>query len=251
MAFKSVKEYNENKFNGFFLLRNDGDYADVILMYRSEADVLVADTHYIKSADYTGYVHCCGKGCPACAKGIRVQTKLFIPVYNLREKKLQIWDRTLRFEPQLHKDIFSNFANPSEYIFRIIRHGEAGSVDTTYEFMIHEKRAPMTYDAIMQSLNTCSPDCYEVVCKSVTSSELYQMLNSSSISSVEGGDLPNYQVTPRTRSNPIAPDFPTVSSDLPEIPELPDMDDLDTSSMQSVNNETSEYDELDDDDVVF
>ena len=83
MGFKSVTSYNEEKFNGLFLLRNDGDSADVIFLDRNIDDVLVADTHYVKSADYSGYVHCCGKGCPACAKGIRIQTKLFIPLYNI------------------------------------------------------------------------------------------------------------------------------------------------------------------------
>ena len=65
MAFKTAREYNEDRFGGLFLLRNDGDYADVIFLYRSLDDVLIADTHYIKSADYSGYVHCCGRGCPA------------------------------------------------------------------------------------------------------------------------------------------------------------------------------------------
>ena len=91
MAFKKVNDYNQEKFGGLFLLRNNGDYADVIFMYRSVDDVLVADTHYIKSADYSGYVHCQGRNCPACAKGIRVQTKLFIPMYNITDNELQFW----------------------------------------------------------------------------------------------------------------------------------------------------------------
>jgi len=110
MAFKTVKTYNEEKFGGLFLLRNDGDFADVVFLYQSIDDVLVADTHYIKSSEYTGYVHCCGSGCPACAKGIRVQTKLFIPLYNIQDHEIQFWDRTMRFEPQLNQDVFSNHA---------------------------------------------------------------------------------------------------------------------------------------------
>lgn len=61
MGFKSVKSYNDARYGGMFLLKNDGDYADVIFMYQDIEDVLVADTHYIKSPDYSGYVHCCGK----------------------------------------------------------------------------------------------------------------------------------------------------------------------------------------------
>mgnify|MGYP007065811507 CR=1 FL=1 len=106
MAFKSMKTYNDERYHGFFLLRNDGDFADVIFLYQNIEDVLVADVHYIKSAKKSGYVHCCGEGCPACAKGIRVQTKLFIPVYNsemcIRDRYL----RTIRIQVSLYS-VFS------------------------------------------------------------------------------------------------------------------------------------------------
>ena len=71
MAFKTMNDFNKERgYDNYFTLRNDGDTADVIILYRGVSDVLVADAHYIKSNDYTGYVHCCGRGCPACGKGI-------------------------------------------------------------------------------------------------------------------------------------------------------------------------------------
>ena len=36
MAFKSVEAYNNDRYNGMFILQNDGDYADVIFMYRNK-----------------------------------------------------------------------------------------------------------------------------------------------------------------------------------------------------------------------
>lgn len=214
MAFKSAKQYNEDKFGGLFRLVNDGDSAQVIFLYRSEDDVLVADTHYIKSADYNGYVHCCGKGCPACAKGIRVQTKLFVPLYNLDADEIQFWDRTMRFEPQLSQDVFSRFYNPSEIVFRITRHGAIGDVNTTYEIVAVGRNTGSDYNTILASHNAKMPDYYEHICRDVPARELHDMLNSSvntSTSSFYNSDsLPSYQVRPRTSTT-----IPTSSSMLP------------------------------------
>ena len=229
MAFKTMKAHNEEKFGGLFLLRNDGDYADVIFMYQSENDVLVADTHYIKSASYTGYVHCCGTGCPACAKNIRVQTKLFIPLYNLTDNELQFWDRSTRFENQLMQDVFQNYPNPSEYVFRITRHGAAGSVDTTYSIMVIARNNVKPFGQVLAETGKTFPAAYEQVCREVSSAELHKMINVTSAHSndVNGAEMPNYQVTPRGAAGyasaiaptpvaapaytaPAAPDFASV-----------------------------------------
>ena len=113
MAFKSLNQYNAEKNKGFFTLQNDGEYADVIFIYKSVGDVMIADVHYIKSSEYSGYVHCCGAGCPACEKGIRIQNKIFIPLYviakngeTLAKPEIRYFDRTTYFEPQLMADVF-------------------------------------------------------------------------------------------------------------------------------------------------
>lgn len=203
MAFKTVKNYNEEKFGGLFLLRNDGDSADVIFLYRNEDDVLVADTHYIKSADYSGYVHCCGIGCPACQKGIRVQSKLFIPVFNITENKVQFWDRSMRFEPQLQKDVFENYPEPSNFVFRITRHGAAGSIDTTYQIQAVAKNTYKSYEAILAANGLKNPDYYEQICRDIPASKLSEMLNSSP-SDVANPNLSEYTPMPRVTTSPIS-----------------------------------------------
>lgn len=217
MAFKTAKTYNEEKFGGLFLLRNDGDYADVIFMYRSEDDVLVADTHYVKTADYTGYVHCAGHGCPACGKGIRVQTKLFIPLFNITAGELQFWDRTMRFEPQLNQDVFSRYPNPSEIVFRITRHGQAGSVDTTYEITAVAKNTIGSYEKLLADNNAVMPDYYEHICKEFTPDQLHKMLNSGAPNTGNSsyGDMPNYQVRPRAATAAPAAAAPTIPDAAP------------------------------------
>lgn len=197
MGFKSVKSYNEERYNGLFILRNHGDYADVVFLYRNLEDVLIADTHYIKSSDYSGYVHCCGRGCPACSKNIRIQSKLFIPLYNLTTGSVEFWDRNIRFENQLSFDVFERCPDPSQFTFRIMRNGAAGDINTTYSIQLIGP-ANTTYDDILQKFNIRMPEYYSNICKEVSSDQLARMLaNHGSSNSLGADSLPAYQVTPR------------------------------------------------------
>lgn len=245
MAFKSVKSYNEERFGGLFLLRNHGDSADVVFLYRNLDDVLIADTHYIKSADYSGYVHCCGRGCPACSKGIRVQPKLFIPVYNLTANEIQFWDRSVRFETQLSNDVFEKYPNPSDFVFRITRDGAAGDINTTYKIQAVAKNSSESYQEILNRFNIRMPDHYETICKDMSSADLSKLLVSSGNSGSGSGDsLPNYQVTPRGAK-------PSNDSMVPPAHEqIPDYDPV--GNMVPSEEDTSPLDGDEDvDDVVF
>ena len=231
MAFKSLKDYNENKYKNMFILKNDGDSADVIFLYRSSNDVLVADAHYIKSADYTGYVQCCGRGCPACGKGIRTQTKLFIPLYNCITNQIEFWDRTMRFENQLQQDVFDKYPDPSAYVFKIIRHGVSGDVNTKYEIVAIARNSAMPYDQILAEHHTAFPERYNMICKDVSIAELSSMLSSSGENSA--GDIPEYQPIPRaTISAPganTAVDFnPSIAEEPPKelVDDIDDTDDV-------------------------
>lgn len=233
MAFKKVNDYNNDKFGGLFLLRNDGDTADVIFMYRSVDDVLVAETHYIKSAEYSGYVHCTGRGCPACGRNIRIQTKLFIPMYNITAGELQFWDRTMRFENQLQQEVFAKYPNPSEFVFRIRRNGAANDVNTTYSIMAIGRNTYMSYDEILAKHGIRYPEHYETVCKDVPQSTLTSMLNSGNVNSgsaSNGSNMPEYQATPRViftaDSGPIGVSSYNADSAVPDIANMckPDND---------------------------
>ena len=229
MAFKTMTQYDEERFGGFFLLRNDGDYADVIFLYRNKDDVLIGDVHYIKTPDYTGYVHCTERNCPACEKGIRVQSKLFIPLYNITDGEIQFWDRSTRFENQLVQDVFSKYPNPSEFVFRIQRQGVAGDINTKYNIWAVGKNKLMDYNQILLTNNATMPDYYENICKTYSSTELHSILNTSANSSTsyESNSMPDYQVTARVPMNdmdiPDVPDFgvpevsPSIGDDLPEF----------------------------------
>lgn len=210
MAFRSAKEVNEKKHLSKFILPDDGDSAEVVFLYRNYDDVLIADTHYINSAEYSGYVQCCGRDCPACAKNIRVQNKLFIPLYNLDADEIQFWDRTPRFEQQLNREVFKNYPHPINYVFRITRKGEAGDINTKYSITAVKKYSVLTYDQILEKFNTKMPDAYELICRDYDADKLATVLNQGD--SPSDDDLPDYSVTPRT-SNNVTPVYDPVSAD--------------------------------------
>ena len=251
MAFKKVNDYNNDKFGGLFLLRNDGDSADVIFMYRSVDDVLVAETHYIKSAEYSGYVHCTDRGCPACGRNIRIQTKLFIPLFNITAGELQFWDRTMRFENQLQQEVFAKYPNPSEFVFRITRNGAANDVNTTYSIMAIGRNTYMSYDDILAKNGVSYPEHYETVCKNVSQSTLTSMLNSGSANgsnSSNGGVMPEYHATPRVafNANSGATVVPTYSAgSVPDFADMDSDDDEDDAAQIPYNPNTSVESESD------
>lgn len=199
MAFKSLTQYQEDKNGEFFVLPNDGDFADVIFLYRNINDVLVADVHYIASSGYKGYVHCCGAGCPACnygERGIRLDTKLFIPLYNLQKNKIEFWDRSTFFEQTLQKYVFAPFPTPWETVFRVTRRGEARSRDTKYDIVPVGRNTTMTYDSILSSFGITLPAGYSAVCREMSAAEMSAALNSAPSSN---SDLQDYGYTPIPR----------------------------------------------------
>lgn len=231
MAFKKVSDYNAERYGGMFLLKNDGDYADVVILYRSMDDVLMADVHYLKSSDYSGYVHCCGSGCPACTRGVRVQNKLFIPVYDIASQEIKFFDRSIRFQSVLEEQVFSVCADPSEYVFRITRHGAANSLDTTYKFTAVGKN-PISYDEILAKHDAKFPDYYEHICRDISPSEMEGMFNAAPRETGSGySELPDYQIKPR------------VSASENSESSIPEQDvDLTDKHAESVTSEIQEQD---------
>lgn len=218
MAFKSVEAYNKEQYGGLFRLPNDQDCADVIFLYTQRADALVADTHYIKTADYSGYVHCTGRGCPACAKGIRKQTKIFVPLFNITDNELQLWDRTPTFEPQLNTEVFSHFPNPSEFVFRITRHGVPRDVNTRYQIVATGNNKFKSFEQILSENNISFPAFYERICRDVDAATLSSWLSTAGAAATYSADsMPDYTPTPRANPASIAPSAPMTPPPLDDV----------------------------------
>lgn len=242
MAFKSITEYNEERYGGYLTLPNDGDCADVIFLYTRPEDMMVCDAHYIRTAEFTGYVQCLGTGCPACQKNIKVQTKLFIPVLNVQTNEILFFDRNARFATDFNNAVFRAVPNPSEYVFRITRHGVARSMDTTYDLRPIGKNTMSPYDVILATHHVTFPEYYNTICKEMSAGELARILNmatgdtsSTSQPVYNVSNMPDYQVKPRTPANaaqmpvytpPVVPSAPAAFAApvTVEFNQLPDAD---------------------------
>lgn len=241
MAFKTMKEYQEQQYGNPFMLRNDGDSADVIILYQSIDDVMIGEAHYIKAADFSGYVQCNGKGCAACGRGLRVQTKLFIPLYNIEANEIQFFDRNARFQSVLMDQVFKMYPNPCNFVWRITRHGAAGSVDTTYSFVPIARNTVKSYFDILNQFGITFPEGYGQIAKECPNSEIMELLGGNTAAS----NLGAYAATPRgsgvPADSPVAavsqmPDYQPAGVDpaqaaailggaatpvdIPEIPEI-------------------------------
>jgi len=258
MAFKTLTQYNAEKNKGFFTLVNDGEYADVIFLFQSVSDVMIADVHYVKSSEYSGYVHCCGQGCPACEKGIRIQNKIFIPLYVIAKNgetfdtpEIAYFDRTTYFEPQLMADVFNKYPNPSECVFRITRHGEARSQDTKYEIRAIGLNTSASYDKILAKCNTSMPADYERIVKEFPIFKLSEMLMNSGSTTSNASNLGEYVATPRV-AVPATPSQP-IDASMPPITTVIDAPvTTDSASAATFSEDAGDStEELDDGDPIF
>lgn len=259
MAFKKFNQYLDDKNGMFFTLPNDGDFADVIFLYQSIDDVLVADTHYISTPGFKGYVHCLENNCPACnfrgAKGGRIQKRssLFIPLYNLTRGRVEFWDRTPSFESLLHQSVFKNYPNPSEYVFRVTRHGEARDRNTRYDIVVTGRNGSYPYSQIVSDNNLTFPDSYSLICKELTYSEMDGYLKSDAPAKLEDyayvpvpRGVQQQVQTPSVEAASDVPAAPDINIDLPEYQQPPvDLPDIESSSVETYS-ESDLNDTLDD-----
>lgn len=227
--FKSAKQYKEDKYAGKFFLANDGDTADVIFLYQSEDDNLVGDVHYIKSESYTGYVECNGFGCAACRAGLRKQTKMFIPLYNISKQRIEFWDRANTFDAVLHSAVFRLTQNPSELVFRITRRGAANQRDTKYEIQAVARNTVASFDEICKNFNVTFPAYYSTICKEVDNATLSRYVETR-ITNANSGSfrdsdyasvMSEYRAAPRVS---VAPAADTSSIDTTPMDDLDDFE---------------------------
>ena len=235
MGFKSIEQFNEAKYGNRLILKNDGETARVIILYRNSADILIANAHYIKSAEYSGYVHCTGTGCPACAKGLRTQAKLFMPVYDIDRDEVLFFERDTKYFLEQLKGLMANYPNLSEFVFNITRHGEAGSRDTRYSITAIAKNSKIPYDEILARKSIKLPDYYETIIKDMTPAQISSILSpTSGYSGTTYGSadslpdfVPQPRVTVASAETPIAAAAETALDKMETLGDLDGFEDLD------------------------
>ncbi len=149
VRYDEVDKYGGQGGAGFFSLKDDGDTARVRFMYDGVDSIEAFAVHQIEGEDgRKRYVNCLRDyrdpidKCPFCREKKQTQVKLFIPVYNVDEDKVQIWERGKKFVQKM-VSICSRYSNSDtplcSHTFDIERSGKKGDTSTTYEIYPADK----------------------------------------------------------------------------------------------------------------
>lgn len=123
---------------GYFSLKNDKDIARVRFMYNGIEDVEGYAVHQVEIDGKKRYVNCLREynepvdKCPFCKAKMFTTAKLFIPIYNMDEERVQVWERGKKFISKI-SSICARYPNVVSHIFEIERNGKKGETTTTYE----------------------------------------------------------------------------------------------------------------------
>lgn len=150
-----VIENNQNNSSGndvsFFTLKNDGAEAIVRFMCDSTADFDIQTFHDITVGGKYRKVSCIRdpreplENCPLCAANMKIANRFFIRLIQYFKlvdangvttivPKAMIWERSTFYAKTL-KDYLENYGPLSDIICKVIRHGKAGDMQTTYEII--------------------------------------------------------------------------------------------------------------------
>lgn len=133
-----VDHYGGQGGAGYFSLKNDKDVARVRFLYRGIDDVEGFAVHSVEIDGKKRYVNCLREynqpvdTCPFCRAKKFTQAKLFVPLYNMDEEKVQIWERGKKFFSKI-SSICARYPDVVSHVFEIERNGKKGETTTTYE----------------------------------------------------------------------------------------------------------------------
>lgn len=128
--------------SSFFSLKNDNDVAKVRFMYNDAEDIQGMAVHEIEVDGKKRYVNCLRSynepksKCPFCAADNMQKAKLYIPLYDIDEGEVKLWERGKNFFQKMAA-LCARYASGNTplvgHTFEIERHGKKGDTGTTYE----------------------------------------------------------------------------------------------------------------------
>lgn len=130
-------KYGNNSAN-YFSLKNDKDVARVRFMYRNVEDVEGVAVHKVNIDGRDRYVNCLRSydeplsKCPLCESGSFQLARFFIPMYDVDEQNVKIWERTKKFGARV-SSLCARYPDLVSHIFEVERNGKAGDKNTQYE----------------------------------------------------------------------------------------------------------------------
>lgn len=157
--FNNIDEVEQNTGNngagsdvGFFTLKNDNDEAIVRFMCDSTDDFEILTVHDVQVGQRYRKVNCIRDprepldNCPLCKSGAKISNRFFIKLIQYDRvtdnttgvqtvvPKAMVWERSTAYAKTL-KSYLDNYGPLSDIICKIIRHGKAGDMQTTYEIV--------------------------------------------------------------------------------------------------------------------
>lgn len=146
--FANTNSTSGNNLPQFFTLKNDGDEAVVRFMHDNTQSFEIVTTHQIQTSNGRfRNVNCIRDprepidNCPFCKAGMPVRQRFYIHLVSyVKNEQGQIvaqpmvWERNISYAQTL-KSYIDNYGPLSDIICKIIRHGKAGDMQTTYEIV--------------------------------------------------------------------------------------------------------------------
>lgn len=182
----------------FFSLKNDKDTAVVHFLAETTDDLDIFVVHKVKDGEKFRYVNCLRQAgepvdnCPLCAAGLKPEVRIFAQMYDVKDKKVKIWDRGRTFLKLLEpfgRRIKPLFKRP----FEIERNGVAGDMKTTYGIFALEpdnNYPEMTSEQLPQKVEVSGRE--KTIILERTPEELKAFLKTGKLTAAG-----NEQVTPR------------------------------------------------------
>ena len=133
-----IEKYGGQGGAGYFSLKDDKEVARVRFMYNSVEDVEPYVVHQVEIDGRKRYVNCLREynqpldDCPFCRERMYSLVKLFIPVYNEDDEKVQVWERGKKFYNKF-SSIAARYPDLVSHEFEIERIGKKNDTNTTYE----------------------------------------------------------------------------------------------------------------------
>ena len=195
---------------GFFTLRNDGDSAVVRFMYDSTDDFEILAVHNVTVGGKYRKVNCIRTphdpldACPLCNSGSPISLRFFIkliqyvtdPATGVVTPKAMIWERATNYAKTL-KTYLDNYGPLSDVICKVVRHGKAGDMSTTYEIVPNLSKAVYRDDVYVKDTNIFGDFAADgTFVMNKTAPEMSEFLATGSFP--QKPTVSNNEVTPRT-----------------------------------------------------
>jgi hypothetical protein len=218
-----------NSFNvSYFDLPNDGDEAIVRFVYSSTSEFDLANSHRLQIKGKWRKINCLNDSysvdkCPLCSSGNKAEKKFFIKLIQYVRKEdgsigiqPKIWERSCKYADTLN-NLFNEYGNISDCIFKIKRTGAKGDMRTKYDIMY---ASPAVYKPELYLKDFSGFDNFKIsdyIVLSKTAEEMEELLNPVPVEETQQ-TVNNYQNTTQPQYNPTPSVTPVNTTENQEKP---------------------------------